>query len=77
MAPWMVEAKDKSYLSETEDLQVRANVSASKLQNSLFLTYEARMHLYTSNTLTKLQDSTLLRECIASVAICSFGCKPQ
>ena len=42
-----VEARDDNNLSASEDLPVRENVSASKLQNSLFSTYEEREGILT------------------------------
>lgn len=90
-----VEAREESDPSETDDLPVRANVSASKLQNSSFSSYEEREGILTRNkTISvglrvasgnvdqvasgfKLQDATLLSECIASAAICSSCRNPQ
>lgn len=90
-----VKAGGESDLSEAEDLPVRANVSASKLQNSSFSSYEEREGILTrKKTISvglgatsadvdqvasgfKLQDATLLSECIASAAICSSCRKSQ
>ena len=80
--------------SDSEDLPLRPNVSASKLLNSSFSQYDEDDGVLTrkkSNSVGlgvasandqvasgfKLQDATLLNDCIASAAICSSCRKPQ
>ena len=90
-----VEGIDDSDVSEGEDLPLRANVSALKLQNSSFSRCVERQGILThwksinvglgvasaSGDQTaieyKLQDATLLSDCIGSAAICSISQKSQ
>ena len=90
-----LEVSDNSDASESEELPMEVNVSASKLQNSSFSMYEEQEGILTRKksinvglgvpsvncdniaSRYKIQDATLLRDCIASAAICSFCRKSQ